>query len=52
MTLTPAYTADDAMDSGDTAIDPNTAAPAADEPMDLDEDFDEADIEVNEDGEP
>lgn len=41
--------ADDAMDSNDTAVDPNTMGPADDE-MDLDEDFDEADIEINEDG--
>jgi hypothetical protein len=44
--------ADDAMDSNDTAVDPNTMGPDADDDMDIDEDFDEADIEVNEDGEP
>lgn len=46
-------TADEAMDGGDTAIDPQTKVQTNDEDdeMDLDEDFDEAAIDINEEGE-
>jgi hypothetical protein len=40
------------MDHTTTAVEQDKAGEPADEDMDLDDDFDEADIEMNEDGRP